>query len=110
MNWPERSKSVGPNANRIFDTNVNRTNHRRAETVRDFLLSCGLEAAWLHAVGMGGPTNAAPSDATTPKQVESRVAFKVSSSHVLLPRSKPGESAHRWRARSDAIHNLNLRA
>jgi OOP family OmpA-OmpF porin len=52
---------------------------RRAEKVRDFLLSCGFDSARLLAVGMGAPTNAAPGDAGTPKQVESRVAFKVNS-------------------------------
>ena len=58
---------------------------RRAQKVRDFLLSCGFDSARLLAVGMGAPTKAAPGDAATPKQVESRVAFKVSSSRVLLP-------------------------
>jgi outer membrane protein OmpA-like peptidoglycan-associated protein len=53
---------------------------RRAQKVRDFLLSCGFDSARLLAVGM-----AAPGDAATPKQVEGHVAFKVSSSRVLLP-------------------------
>lgn len=58
---------------------------RRALKVRDFLLSCGFDDARLLAVGMGAPANAAPGDAATPKQVESRVGFKVNSPRDPLP-------------------------
>ena len=58
---------------------------RRAQKVRDFLLLCGFDSVRLLAVGMGTPASVPLGDAAIPKQVEGYVAFKVSSSRVLLP-------------------------
>jgi OOP family OmpA-OmpF porin len=58
---------------------------RRAQKVRDFLLSCGFEPGRLLVVGMGASAKTAPGEAATPEQAQRRVAFKVRSSRVLLP-------------------------
>jgi OOP family OmpA-OmpF porin len=50
---------------------------RRANKVRDFLVSCGFEAARLKPIGMEQPFKPGPGDKATPEQAQRRVAFKV---------------------------------
>ncbi len=50
---------------------------RRANKVRDFLVSCGFEPAQLKPIGMEHPFKPAPGDKATPEQAQRRVAFKV---------------------------------
>jgi outer membrane protein OmpA-like peptidoglycan-associated protein len=47
---------------------------RRAAAVRDFLISCGLDAGMLQTVGLGAGSSV---DRTTPEQADRRVAFRV---------------------------------
>ncbi len=58
---------------------------RRAEKVRDFLLSCGFNSAMLVPVGMGAPAKPAAGEVATPEQSDRRVAFTVKSSRVVSP-------------------------
>ena len=50
---------------------------RRANKVRDFLVSCGFEPARLKPIGMEQPFKPGPGDKATPEQAQRRVAFKV---------------------------------
>ena len=50
---------------------------RRANKVRDFLVSCGFEPARLKPIGVEQPFKPAPGDKATPEQAQRRVAFKV---------------------------------
>jgi outer membrane protein OmpA-like peptidoglycan-associated protein len=50
---------------------------RRANKVRDFLVSCGFEPARLKPIGMEHPFKPGPGDKATPEQAQRRVAFKV---------------------------------
>jgi outer membrane protein OmpA-like peptidoglycan-associated protein len=50
---------------------------RRANKVRDFLVSCGFEPARLKPIGMEQPFKPGPGDKSTPEQAQRRVAFKV---------------------------------
>jgi outer membrane protein OmpA-like peptidoglycan-associated protein len=50
---------------------------RRANKVRDFLVSCGFEPARLKPIGAEQPFKPAPEDKATPEQAQRRVAFKV---------------------------------
>jgi len=50
---------------------------RRANKVRDFLVSCGFEPARLKPIGMEQPFKAAPGDKALPEQSQRRVALKV---------------------------------
>ncbi len=58
---------------------------RRANKVRDFLLSCGFDSAMLRPIGKGAPPKLVPGQAAAPEQSDRRVAFKVKSSRVLSP-------------------------
>ena len=51
--------------------------HRRADKVRDFLVSCGFEQGQLKAIGVEQPFKPAPGDKALPEQSERRVALKV---------------------------------
>jgi OOP family OmpA-OmpF porin len=50
---------------------------RRANKVRDFLVSCGFEPARLKPIGMEQPFKPGPGDKATPEQAQRRVALKV---------------------------------
>jgi len=50
---------------------------RRANKVRDFLVSCGFEAARLKAIGIEQPFKPGPGDKALPEQSQRRVALKV---------------------------------
>jgi outer membrane protein OmpA-like peptidoglycan-associated protein len=50
---------------------------RRANKVRDFLASCGFEAARLKPIGVEHPFKPAPGDKALPEQSQRRVALKV---------------------------------
>jgi outer membrane protein OmpA-like peptidoglycan-associated protein len=50
---------------------------RRANKVRDFLVSCGFEAARLKPMGIEQPFKPAPGDKALPEQSQRRVALKV---------------------------------
>jgi OOP family OmpA-OmpF porin len=50
---------------------------RRANKVRDFLVSCGFEPARLKPIGVEQPFKPGPGDKATPEQAQRRVAFKV---------------------------------
>jgi outer membrane protein OmpA-like peptidoglycan-associated protein len=50
---------------------------RRANKVRDFLVSCGFDSARLKPIGMEQPLNAAAGEKPVPEQSDRRVAFKV---------------------------------
>jgi len=50
---------------------------RRANKVRDFLVSCGFEQARLNPIGVEQPFKPGPGDKATPEQAQRRVAFKV---------------------------------
>jgi outer membrane protein OmpA-like peptidoglycan-associated protein len=50
---------------------------RRANKVRDFLVSCGFEPARLKPLGVEHPFKPGPGDKATPEQAQRRVAFKV---------------------------------
>ena len=50
---------------------------RRANKVRDFLVSCGFEPARLKPIGMEQPFKPGPGDKATPEQAQRRVAFKL---------------------------------
>ncbi|HEV2841360.1 MAG TPA: OmpA family protein [Chthoniobacterales bacterium] len=50
---------------------------RRANKVRDFLVSCGFEPARLKPMGIEQPFKPALGDKATPEQAQRRVAFKV---------------------------------
>lgn len=50
---------------------------RRANKVRDFLVSCGFEAARLKPIGIEQPFKPGPGDKATPEQSQRRVALKV---------------------------------
>jgi len=50
---------------------------RRANKVRDFLVSCGFEPARLKPIGVEQPFKPGPGDKATPEQSQRRVAFKV---------------------------------
>jgi outer membrane protein OmpA-like peptidoglycan-associated protein len=50
---------------------------RRANKVRDFLVSCGFESARLKPVGIEQPFKPAPGDKALPEQSQRRVALKV---------------------------------
>ena len=50
---------------------------RRANKVRDFLVSCGFEPARFKPIGMEQPFKPAAGDKAAPEQSERRVAFKV---------------------------------
>jgi outer membrane protein OmpA-like peptidoglycan-associated protein len=50
---------------------------RRANKVRDFLVSCGFEPARLNPMGMEQPFKPAPGDKALPEQSQRRVALKV---------------------------------
>ena len=50
---------------------------RRANKVRDFLVSCGFEPARLKPIGVEHPFRPGPGDKATPEQAQRRVAFKV---------------------------------
>ncbi|HEY5035948.1 MAG TPA: OmpA family protein [Chthoniobacterales bacterium] len=49
---------------------------RRAQKVRDFLVSCGFDAAMLRPLAMGKQTSA-PDEKPLPEEADRRVAFKV---------------------------------
>ena len=50
---------------------------RRANKVRDFLVSCGFEPAQLKPIGVEQPFKPGPGDKATPEQAQRRAAFKV---------------------------------
>ena len=50
---------------------------RRANKVRDFLVSCGFEPARLKPIGVEQPFKPGPGDKATPEQAQRRAAFKV---------------------------------
>jgi OOP family OmpA-OmpF porin len=50
---------------------------RRANKVRDFLVSCGFDSVRLKPIGMEQPLNAAAGEKPAPEQSDRRVAFKV---------------------------------
>ena len=50
---------------------------RRANKVRDFLVSCGFEPGQLKAIGVEQPYKPAPGDKALPEQSQRRVALKV---------------------------------
>jgi OOP family OmpA-OmpF porin len=50
---------------------------RRANKVRDFLVSCGFEAARLKPIGIEQPFKPVPGDKATPEQSQRRAALKV---------------------------------
>ena len=50
---------------------------RRANKVRDFLVSCGFDSSRLKPVGVGGQESEATGEKPLPDQSERRVAFKV---------------------------------
>jgi outer membrane protein OmpA-like peptidoglycan-associated protein len=50
---------------------------RRANKVRDFLVSCGFEPARLKPMGVEQPFKPGPSDKANPEQAQRRVAFQV---------------------------------
>jgi outer membrane protein OmpA-like peptidoglycan-associated protein len=50
---------------------------RRANKVRDFLVSCGFEPGQLKAIGVDQPFKPAPGDKALPEQSQRRVALKV---------------------------------
>jgi OOP family OmpA-OmpF porin len=50
---------------------------RRANKVRDFLVSCGFDAAQLKATGIEQPFKPGPGDKALPEQSQRRVALKV---------------------------------
>jgi outer membrane protein OmpA-like peptidoglycan-associated protein len=50
---------------------------RRANKVRDFLVSCGFEAARLKPIGIEQPFKPGPGDKALPEQSQRRVALKV---------------------------------
>jgi outer membrane protein OmpA-like peptidoglycan-associated protein len=58
---------------------------RRAERVRDFIVSCGFDPAMLRAVGMGERAEPAPGEKPLPEEAERRVAFKIFSQPVATP-------------------------
>jgi outer membrane protein OmpA-like peptidoglycan-associated protein len=58
---------------------------RRAEKVRDFIVSCGFDPAMVEAVGMGQPPKPAPGEKPLPNEAERRAAFKVVSQPATLP-------------------------
>ncbi len=59
---------VGPEAKNLD------LSQRRAAAVRDFLVSCGLDAGMLQTVGLGAGSGA---DRLAPEQADRRVAFRV---------------------------------
>ncbi len=58
---------------------------RRAERVRDFIVSCGFDPGMLKVVGMGEPANPPPGAKPLPDEAERRVAFKVVSQPIAAP-------------------------
>jgi outer membrane protein OmpA-like peptidoglycan-associated protein len=50
---------------------------RRADKVRDFLVSCGFEPARFKPIGIEQPYKPAPNEKVSPEQSQRRVAFKV---------------------------------
>ena len=50
---------------------------RRADKVRDFLVSCGFDASRLQPIGVGQEHAMAPGEKPLPDQSDRRVAFKV---------------------------------
>ncbi|MGI9087811.1 MAG: OmpA family protein [Chthoniobacterales bacterium] len=57
---------------------------RRAEAVRSFLLSCGLDGSMMQALGMGAPPKATAGEKTPPEESDRRVALRV----VIQPSSR----------------------
>ena len=58
---------------------------RRANKVRDFLVSCGFEAARLKPIGIEQPFKPGPGDKALPEQSQRRVALKVLTQHRSAP-------------------------
>jgi outer membrane protein OmpA-like peptidoglycan-associated protein len=58
---------------------------RRANKVRDFLVSCGFEPARFRPMGIDQPFKPAPGDKALPEQSDRRVAFKVVTSKTASP-------------------------
>lgn len=58
---------------------------RRADKVRDFLVSCGFEQTRFKPMGIDQPFKPAPGDKALPEQSDRRVAFKVVTSKTALP-------------------------
>jgi outer membrane protein OmpA-like peptidoglycan-associated protein len=50
---------------------------RRAQAVRDFLVSCGLDAAMLKPLALGAPSAASAGTKPTPEESDRRVAFRI---------------------------------
>ena len=50
---------------------------RRAEKVRDFLVSCGFDSAMMRPLGMGEEVKPAPGATPVPEEAERRVSLKV---------------------------------
>lgn len=59
---------------------------RRANKVRDFLVSCGFEPARLKPIGVEQPFKPGPGDKATPEQAQRRAAFKVLTEPTTPPR------------------------
>jgi outer membrane protein OmpA-like peptidoglycan-associated protein len=59
---------------------------RRANKVRDFLVSCGFEPARLKPIGVEQPFKPGPGDKATPEQAQRRAAFKVVTQPTTPPR------------------------
>jgi OOP family OmpA-OmpF porin len=59
---------------------------RRANKVRDFLVSCGFEPARLKPIGVEQPFKPGPGDKATPEQAQRRAAFKVLTQPSTPPR------------------------
>jgi OOP family OmpA-OmpF porin len=58
---------------------------RRANKVRDFLVSCGFEPGRFKPRGIDQPFKPAPGDKALPEQSDRRVAFKVATSKTASP-------------------------
>lgn len=58
---------------------------RRANKVRDFLVSCGFQASGLKPIGMNQPVNRSDAEKPPPRPSERRVSFKVVSSGSAAP-------------------------
>lgn len=58
---------------------------RRANKVRDFLVSCGFDAGRLKPIGVEQPFKPGPGDKATPEQAQRRVAFKLLTQATTSP-------------------------